>query len=257
MLIKTIDSHVHILRNRLEAFRIFYHAKKQFEVLNSRNGTISDYRKLMHPQIDNALIFHSNFHKEGKTLAKSNEYISRISLKDTRFKPVYIFSRQLPDNFDHDFSAVKLHPEIQKIKVNEPEFSPLYKFCSKNKIPIILHMGKLKNNSDPTTPEILADLIKEFPGIVIILAHLGGEPNKELINLLKIYQKNIYLDTAGKNDALILRQMLKVVGPERILFGSDYPWFEPNEEIKKLKKNIPDKCHKKILHENAKQIFKL
>lgn len=86
-----------------------------------------------------------------------------------------------------------------------------------------------------TTPQLLGQLIRQFPGVNFIAAHMGG--------LLASYDditthlppmENLFLDTA--NSAHVLPQaqfvsLLKRHGPERIIFGTDWPWFIHADEI--------------------------
>ncbi len=80
-----------------------------------------------------------------------------------------------------------------------------------------------------TTPSLFANLIRSFPRIDFIAAHMGGlaAPFHEIKTHL-VPMDNLYLDTS--NAAHVLSKddfvyLLKVHGPERIIFGTDWPWF--------------------------------
>jgi len=86
-----------------------------------------------------------------------------------------------------------------------------------------------------TTPYLLAELIKSFPKIDFIAAHMGGlaAPFKEISTNLTPMD-NLFLDTS--NAAHLLEEnefvyLLKAHGPEHIVFGTDWPWFTHSEEI--------------------------
>jgi len=86
-----------------------------------------------------------------------------------------------------------------------------------------------------TTPSLFADLVKNFPKINFIAAHMGGlaAPFYEIKTHLAPMD-NLSLDTS--NAAHVLSEddfvyLLKVHGPERIIFGTDWPWFTHKEEI--------------------------
>jgi uncharacterized protein len=87
-----------------------------------------------------------------------------------------------------------------------------------------------------TTPSLLADLIRSFPKIDFIAAHMGGlaAPFHEIKTHL-VPMDNLYLDTSNaahvlsKDDFIYL---LKTHGPQHIIFGTDWPWFTHEGEIK-------------------------
>jgi predicted TIM-barrel fold metal-dependent hydrolase len=86
-----------------------------------------------------------------------------------------------------------------------------------------------------TTPKRLGRLVKSFPEINFIAAHMGGlaAPFAEIYEHLSP-QSNLYLETSNAAHVLFRSEFLRLVdrhGPERILFGTDWPWFGHREEI--------------------------
>ena len=86
-----------------------------------------------------------------------------------------------------------------------------------------------------TTPKLFADLVKRFPKVDFIAAHMGGlaAPFREIKTHL-VPSDNLYLDTS--NAAHVLSEdefifLLKSHGPEHIIFGTDWPWFTHTEEV--------------------------
>lgn len=86
-----------------------------------------------------------------------------------------------------------------------------------------------------TNPACISRLVQTFPGIIFVGAHMGGltAPFEDIIRCLPA-SDNLYLDTSNAahtlNEAEFIR-LLRVHGPDRILFGTDWPWFDPMEEI--------------------------
>jgi len=64
---------------------------------------------------------------------------------------------------------------------------------------------------------------------------MGGltAPFEDIIRCLPAAD-NLYLDTSNAahtlNEAEFIR-LLQIHGPDHILFGTDWPWFDPGEEI--------------------------
>ena len=86
-----------------------------------------------------------------------------------------------------------------------------------------------------TTPEKISTLVKRFPGINFVGAHMGGlsAPFEEIWTWLTPCD-NLYLDTSNAAHTLAEEEfidMLKRFGPGHILFGTDWPWFVHPPEI--------------------------
>ena len=122
-------------------------------------------------------------------------------------------------------------------------FERIQSFNGTQKIPfsVVLDTLTLADRyfgTDPdhtTTPRALMDLVRRFPGIKFIGAHMGGlgAPFEELSRCLEP-MPNFYLDTSNAAHTLTedqFVQMLRRHGPEHILFGTDWPWFLHKSEI--------------------------
>src|SRR5690606_37654389 len=79
----------------------------------------------------------------------------------------------------------------------------------------------------PTPLEDYVQLAADHPDATFILAHWGGGlPFFELNPRVRRKLGNVFYDTAASPllyDPAIFRHVCDVVGPERTLFGTDYP----------------------------------
>jgi predicted TIM-barrel fold metal-dependent hydrolase len=89
-----------------------------------------------------------------------------------------------------------------------------------------------------TTPARLGRLVHAYPEIDFVASHMGGltAPFSEILEHLTP-RENLYLETS--NAAHTLREeefihLLKVHGASRVLFGTDWPWFGPADEMKRI-----------------------
>ncbi len=89
-----------------------------------------------------------------------------------------------------------------------------------------------------TTPQRLARLAGHFPDICFVGAHMGGlDAPAEVLTRDLAPAPNLYLDTSNAAHILeddVFVQLLMTHGPEHILFGTDWPWFDPREEIARI-----------------------
>jgi len=137
--------------------------------------------------------------------------------------------------------AIKLCSFSQKFALNDPRTFDLFDLIQEFNISkgssffmVIdtFYLADLFFGSHPdhnTTPKLLADLVKSFPKINFIAAHMGGlaAPFREIISNLTPAD-NLFFDTSNAAHVLAEQEfitLLKAHGPEHIIFGTDWPWF--------------------------------
>ena len=86
-----------------------------------------------------------------------------------------------------------------------------------------------------TTPERLRQLAAQVPEIDFVGAHMGGlaAPFEEIEEQLKP-RNNLYLDTSNAAHMFSREEFMRLLtvhGAERIIFGTDWPWFGHAEEV--------------------------
>ena len=121
--------------------------------------------------------------------------------------------------------------------LNDPALFPYYDVCQRLGIPVFFHTGldgpepqKLVSpvfRVDLGDPLLLQDVAVKFPGLKIVIMHMGWPFFDHALYMLYAYP-NVYLDTAVVNWILgrqvfdrMLREAVDTVGSDRILFGSD------------------------------------
>lgn len=119
---------------------------------------------------------------------------------------------------------------IQRVNVNEGGafFVVLDTFASAHQF-----MGSPPEFT--TTPGLLGQLVRLFPGLKFIAAHMGGlsADYTDIVNQL-LPLENLYLDTSNAAHVLTENQfvsLLKRHGPENVVFGTDWPWFTHATEV--------------------------
>jgi uncharacterized protein len=120
---------------------------------------------------------------------------------------------------------------------------PIADLCQGYRVPLLLHanepVGHVYPGKSPMQLGELYNLVKAFPDLTLILAHWGG--GLFFFNLLKKEishaLKNVYFDTAASPYLYrpeIYRLAAEIIGPEKILFGSDYPLLSPSRYLKEM-----------------------
>ncbi|MCP4369586.1 MAG: amidohydrolase [Deltaproteobacteria bacterium] len=146
------------------------------------------------------------------------------------------------------------------------KLAPLFEICGKKDLPALIHtnepVGHIYPGKTPNTMSQIYTLVKRFPENKIVLAHWGG--GIFLYNILKKEVKeslkNVYFDTAASPflyDSEIYRLAIKLAGPDKILFGSDFPLIKPARYFEEMKEAGLSKVEmEKICGKNAATLLK-
>ena len=128
------------------------------------------------------------------------------------------------------------------------------------KIPVLAHCGM------GSAPIRFEEIARSYPDVTLILAHMGVElgwdnmlAHPQQANYLARKYKNVYLDTSAMTWIQdILKKGIAEVGADKIIFGSDGPWFHPSIMLACLRElDLPERDMRKILYENIAGILKL
>jgi predicted TIM-barrel fold metal-dependent hydrolase len=157
--------------------------------------------------------------------------------------------------------GVKFHPEYQDFYPDDEALFPLYEELAKARLIVFFHAGRdLAFKNVHGAPVHFARLIKVFPHLKMVLAHMGGFQMWDEA-LAEVIGQDVYLDTSFALDYMSSQSFLQLIerhDPDRILFGTDSPWQDQGQELKKLKTLITDTTDfEKIISLNAKELLDL
>ena len=136
--------------------------------------------------------------------------------------------------------GIKLHADFQGFRLDDPALDPIFeegrgRFC------FMLHVGdRLPPDRNPSSPGKVARILDRHPGITVIAAHLGGYLHWQFA-LEHLVGRDVFLDTSSALpflDDVTLREIFSRHAPERMLFGSDYPLFDPGTEAARLQQRL-------------------
>lgn len=142
--------------------------------------------------------------------------------------------------------------------------SSILKPLANKRIPFLLHANEPVGHDYPgKSPEGLKpiyQLLLALPGVTIILAHWGGGFFfYELMPEVARVAQNVFYDTAASPFLYrpqIYSLAVKIVGPGRILFGSDYPLIPSTRYFGELEQSgLPGHIQAKIKGQNAKHLL--
>lgn len=137
-------------------------------------------------------------------------------------------------------TGIKIHADFQGFRLDDPALWPVLA-AIEGRFTVMFHVGdRLPPESNPSCPAKLKAIMRDFPDLTVIAAHLGGYLHWEQA-LEHLAGTRAYLDTSSSlrfvGDAT-LAAILDRHPPERIVFGSDYPIFDPLQELDILQKRL-------------------
>lgn len=153
--------------------------------------------------------------------------------------------------------GIKIHPDSQKFAIDDLRLFPMYEVIQ-GKIPVMLHMGDLRYNY--SHPVKLRKILDNFPRLHAVAAHFGGYGMyEEAYDLLK--DTNCIMDISSSlmfMEEGVAEKYINAYGAERMAYGSDYPLWDPVEEVRKfLQLKLTPEQQEQIAWKTAHRFLKL
>ncbi len=199
--------------------------------------------------VDKAIVFglrafHSGLTSPNEYIA---DYVSSHAGKLIGFAavdPTHDDVREILEHAIEDLKlrGVKLGPIYQNIHPLDERMLPVYEFCQKRNLPIMIHQGTTFPRRAPlkfSLPILLEDVAMQFPDLKMIIAHMGHPWIAETVVLIP-KQPNFFADISALHyrpwqfyNALICAKEYGVLN--KLLFGSDFPYTNPDATIQDLR----------------------
>ncbi len=177
---------------------------------------------------------------------------------------------------DLGLRGIKLHPVLGRYNPADPTFFPMYSLAIKLGLPILTHAGThphdratLKNS----LPILFDEVAQAFPDLTLVIAHMGHPWQRDCAVVLRKHP-NMYADVSGAGwvrpwqawQGLILMHEWGVT--DKLLFGTDFPYWTPIEGMEKLRRlneqvggtnfpRIPDDAIEGIIYRDSLSILGL
>ena len=163
--------------------------------------------------------------------------------------------------------GVKVHPALQKFEMTDPRMWPIYRVCQELGVPFLSHSGPSSDGVSYAEPRSFAPVLEAFPNLKFIIAHMGGATWEQALDIGKAFP-NAYFDSCeviewtGAPKAPTdeqLAQLIRDIGPSRVMMGSDYPWYGLTRSVDRIMELpiLTDGEREAILGANAIEILGL
>ncbi|MCP2275791.1 hypothetical protein SAMN04244553_0622 [Nocardia amikacinitolerans] len=161
----------------------------------------------------------------------------------------------------------KVHIQVGDFPPGDPLLTPVWGLLEDAGVPALIHCGSGPAPGRFTGPEPIAELLRRFPRLKLIVAHMGTPEYAQFLDLAERHD-GVYLDTTmvwtdfSEADApfpVAEYGRVREYG-ERILFGSDFPNipYSYGHAIQALERlELGDDWVGQVCYRNAVDLFSL
>lgn len=138
--------------------------------------------------------------------------------------------------------GVKLHPVLQRFQPGDSRMDGVYRACVELGLTVLSHSGSNTGPEQYARPRAFAPVMRAYPDLHLVLAHLGGGAWTETaafaeefttvsFDLSEIVE---WLGATGGPAPEDFVRLIRRIGPDRVMLGSDYPWYDPALTLSKV-----------------------
>jgi predicted TIM-barrel fold metal-dependent hydrolase len=149
--------------------------------------------------------------------------------------------RHLRDLAQHPrFSLVRVAPLFTQVAIDDAKHYPVYQLCEELGLPVSINVGVPgpRVRSRVQHPELLEDVLIDFPELVVIGAHMGHPYEELLMNYMRKWD-TLYLSCTAYAPRYLDPALVAFMGTSRyrgrVLWGSDEPWFPMDRSLAEAK----------------------
>lgn len=163
---------------------------------------------------------------------------------------------------DHGFQGIKLHPDYQKVFLDDIRYLRIIDCASSLGLIISVHAGIDVGLPETVhcTPAHILNTLRQTAPQKLVLAHMGGWKLWEEVKR-DLCGAPVYFDTSyslGILEDTLFAEIIHQHGADKILFATDSPWAGQAEYIDKLKRlALTPEEQTLILGENGRRLLSL
>ncbi len=147
---------------------------------------------------------------------------------------------QMREHAKQGFKLMKLHPTVQKFYPDDPAIYKVYEEAASLGVSIFFHGGRAgiepESSHRYAMPRHYQKPIADFPSVQFVLGHAGARDVDAMLELM-LANRNAWLGTHGqgisKLDTIIQRSSDDGAAAQRIVFGTDWPFYHLGASLAK------------------------
>lgn len=255
-----IDCHVHVYNKRLAA-RAVKGVGEFYNVNMNGSGIVDDLAEIAKSSPIKKFVINS-VALNAKSVTKLNDFIasecrgrSDLTGLGTLHPDMENINAEIERIISLGLKGIKLHPDTQQFDADCDRAMKIYE-AIEGRLPLLIHSGDYRH--DHSHPRRIARIADSFPRLTMVAAHLGGwSIFEEAVPYMK--DRSCYMDISSvmpfmKHEKVF--ELIKMYGADRLLFGSDFPMWDPVKEYNSFMEfDLSEEEREKILFKNAAKVF--
>lgn len=260
---KIIDSHAHIFPDKI-ADKASHSVGAFYDIPMNYDGTVKTLLSLGDQYHIEQFLVHS-VATTPEQVESINNFIGGVTRmypgRFIGFATLHPEYKNIEKEIDRAISlglkGIKIHPDFQRFYIDSKGAMKLYEILE-GRLPLLVHTGDFRY--EYSKPARLANVLDKFTKLDVIAAHFGGWSEWDSASKI-LAGRRVYVDTSSSLYTVTLekaRELIDLFGVDNVLFGSDYPMWDPGSEIETLKKlELNDEDYEKIMHLNIEKLLKI
>ncbi len=124
--------------------------------------------------------------------------------------------------------ALKMHPSFNRLPITDAAYTPFLGLAERHRLPVVVHCGRWQ---EVAGYGLALEAAERHPDLPFILSHMGGDAPALVLGAAQAICErglsNAFLGTESIREYWLVGQALDLVGPERLVFGSDHNLNHP------------------------------
>lgn len=243
-----IDANAHVGPTVYEKFEF----NPTFEQLNSEMEKAGIDEAIVSPLKPPSLDF-DTANSELATAVDNRDRFHGIGRIDPRLEeaPLHV------DNAiaEYGLHGIRLHPWEETFSITDDFVTPVLENASEHDVPVWVHAGY------PGVSHALSirEVVQEFPDVTFVLSHgsqldISGLSLTDAL-LLAEEAPNTVFDLSGVYRRDFIQDLVDTAGAERVVFGSNAPYFHPEVEKSRITEVEIDEADKTAILANAESLL--
>lgn len=151
------------------------------------------------------------------------------------------------------FRAAKLMPPLHAVNLVGPLAHPVMRKARELGVPVTIHSGE-----SPAHPLEIGVLAEAFPDVPVIMDHMGYRNHTGAAIAAAKRAPNLYLMTTAVMEPHYIRDAVRELGADRVVFGSNGPSVPPAAQLQIVRQaELALADERKVLGENAARLLRL
>jgi predicted TIM-barrel fold metal-dependent hydrolase len=151
------------------------------------------------------------------------------------------------------FVGFKFLSDYHQVPITDPLYGPALEYANDQELLVLMHTW---GSSPYDGAALVRPLAQRYPRVHFLLGHSSHGEWDAAVALARDFP-NVFLElTAIFDDRGVLEKFAAEAGSDRMLFGTDLPWFDPHQAIGALlSAHLDVEAIHNICHCNAEKLL--